>query len=243
VTDAGAVLRTDGVGRQIAVDGQPRAIVHDFSFSFARGGIYTLIGPSGAGKSSVLRLLNRLDEPTSGAVYFDGRDYRSIPTPQLRRSVAYLFQTPHLFPGTVADNLRYVEADLSDSRIVELLGAASLGTDMKDRDVERLSVGEKQRVAIARLMVNEPPVVLLDEPTSALDPTFTLQIERCILDCAGSDRRTIIAVSHDPAQARRLGGHGLLIVGGRLVEHGPIDQLLDSPQTPEGRRYRDKEPA
>jgi len=235
------VLEARHLTRRVSIDGADRAIVDDFSFAFHPGRIYSVLGPSGAGKSSVLRLLNRLDEPTSGDVMFEKTNYRIIAPCLLRRRIGYLFQVPYLFPGTVADNLRYADKKLDSGRIEHLLELASFNPKKIDQAAGSLSVGEKQRVALARLLATDPKVVLLDEPTAALDPTYTSKIETSVGEIAAEQGLTVIMVSHSPEQAVRLGGEGLLIVSGRLEEHGPVGRLVSQPQTEAGRRYRDKE--
>jgi putative ABC transport system ATP-binding protein len=112
---------------------------------------------------------------------------------------------------------------------------------LKDQRDDKLSGGEKQRVALARLLATEPGVILLDEPTSALDPTYTEMIEKVIKKIVAEKDLTAIMVSHSPDQAVRMNGVGLLLAEGRLVEHGPIRDMVENPQTDLGRRYRDKE--
>ncbi len=235
------ILRAENLSRSVNRSGECSAIVNNFSFSFRRGHIYTILGPSGAGKSSLLRLFNRLDEPTAGEVFFDGQDYRSYNPCHLRRRIGYLFQTPYLFPGTVVDNLRFATPDLDESQIDRLLESVSVKTGLKTHASESLSGGEKQRVALARLLATDPTVVLLDEPTSALDPTYTQLIENVIKRIAADQELAVIMVSHQPQQALRMEGEGLLLVAGKLVEHGPVEELVISPQTELGRKYRDRE--
>ena len=239
--DTRAILETRQLGRTISRPEGDRAVVDDFTFSFKAGRVYSVLGPSGAGKSSLLRLLNRLDEPTAGEVVFDGQDYRELPPCDLRRQIGYLFQIPYLFDGTIGDNLRLADSELTDEQIKNQLQTVSLKSLNADYDVGNLSVGEKQRVALARLLATHPKVVLLDEPTAALDPAHTDKIESLIQHIAEEHRLAVIFVSHDPNQARRLGGDGLLMVAGRLVEHGPVAQLVDNPQTELGQRYRNRE--
>ena len=238
---AEAILEIRHLVREVCTDNGNLRVVDDISFAFEPGEIYTILGPSGAGKSSLLRILNRLDEPTSGEVLFHGQDYRLLPPPELRQKVGYLLQVPYMFPGTVADNVRYARADLSDDAVGELLKLASFKVDKRDQTVDNLSVGEQQRVALARLLATEPTVMLLDEPTAALDPTYTELIEKAIRRIVDERGVTAIMVSHHPEQARPMHGEGLLLVGGRLVETGPIGALLDHPSSDLGRKYVSRE--
>ncbi len=229
------------LSRTVRVDGQDKVIVDHFSYEFCSSVIYNVMGPSGAGKSSLLRLLNRLDEPTTGEVVFDGKDYREFSPCDLRRRIGYLFQVPYMFSGTVAENIRYGSPDLSEDELLELVGRVQLATEMLHQPTDNLSIGEQQRVALARLLATNPAVVLLDEPTAALDPTRTRSIENLIGTIAAQNGVAVIMVSHNPRQAVRMGGEGLLMVAGGLVEHGPVQQLVETPATEWGRRYRDRE--
>ncbi|UCC44028.1 MAG: ATP-binding cassette domain-containing protein, partial [Candidatus Zixiibacteriota bacterium] len=168
------------LSRTVMANGESKAIVEDISFDFDAGQIYNVLGPSGAGKSSLLRLINRLDEPTSGEVVFKDRAQSEYTPCDLRRQIGYLFQTPHLFPSTVEDNLRFAQDDLSEQQLSDLLDQTRLGREMLTVPVDNLSVGEKQRIALARLLATDPTIALLDEPTSALDPARTLGIEELI---------------------------------------------------------------
>jgi putative ABC transport system ATP-binding protein len=111
---------------------------------------------------------------------------------------------------------------------------------MIDRDVETLSIGEKQRVALARLLATNPEVVLLDEPTSALDPSYTESIENLVKTIVRQMSLTVIMVTHNPQQALRIGGETILMVAGRLVESGPCERVIKDPQTEEGYLYKAK---
>lgn len=225
----------------VTANGKSKNIVDNISYTFDCGDIYAIVGPSGAGKSSLLRLLNRLDEPTGGEVLFEGRDYRTFPTGVLRRRIGYLFQTPHMFPETIEDNLRLAVPDLPEDRVRYFLGQVGMKETPLNESVENLSGGEKQRVALARLLATDPSVLLLDEPTSSLDPTATREIEELILTIAAQRCFTVIMVTHEPQQALRMEGQTLLLVKGKLIESGPSEQVLKHPTTDEGRRYRDKE--
>jgi ABC-type methionine transport system ATPase subunit len=195
-------------------------ILNDVSFSLARGHGLTVVGPSGSGKSTLLRCLNRLVEPTSGTVKFDGRDVRTLDPRELRRRVALVMQTPVLFEGTVKDNLRVRPADalgdFSVPRLRRALAEVGLEPDRLEQDATTLSGGEKQRVTIARALLRDPQVLLLDEPTSALDPPNALLILAMISSLRKARGLSIVAVTHQSDLVRRLGGSLLYLVSGRV---------------------------
>ncbi|MGE5610881.1 MAG: ATP-binding cassette domain-containing protein [Bacillota bacterium] len=209
------ILRLEHLTREV---GQ-RLLLSDVSFDVAQGEVLAITGPSGSGKSTLLRLINRLDEPTAGTVYLAGIDYRTIPPRQLRRRVGMVMQTPWLFPGTVADNVRFGPAQwdqtISDAQVQHLLSEIGLA-DFADRDVSRLSGGEAQRVSLARTLANRPEILLLDEPTSALDPGSKEVIEALIIELIHEHQLTALIVTHDVNQARRMAKRAAVIVGGRL---------------------------
>jgi putative ABC transport system ATP-binding protein len=189
-------------------------------------GVSAIVGPSGSGKSTMLRLLDRLSDPDSGVVRFRGEDTRELDPLDLRHEVALVPQLPALLEGTVADNLRFAaglagrEPDLD-----RLLGLAGLDPAFAARDVERLSVGEQQRAMIARALAAGPEVLLLDEPTSALDERARDSIESTVADLRNRLGASIVIVTHDPAQARRLADWVVRIEDGRLLEEGPVAEV------------------
>jgi putative ABC transport system ATP-binding protein len=173
-----------------------------------------LLGPSGSGKSTVLRLLNRLADPDEGVVRFDGDDVRSKDVLELRRRAVLVPQLPAPLPGTVADNVRYGPSLIGrEVEVVPLLESAGLDSSYAERDASQLSVGEQQRVMLARALALEPEVLLLDEPTSALDETARGEIERTLETLR--ERVSIVLVTHDGAQAERLTTRTVRIREGR----------------------------
>lgn len=207
-----------------------KTIVNDVSFDVNTGELLAIVGPSGAGKSSLLRLLNRLDEPTSGAVLLEGKDYREIPTRELRRRVGMVMQRPFVFPGTVAENLRFgprqQERTISDDEIEQLLLGVGLAGYAAE-DVGHLSGGEAQRVCFARALSNRPTILLLDEPTSALDEAAKFEVEAVIRKIS-EQGVTSVLVTHDLRQARRLATRVAQLQAGKLIRIGPVSEVLNA---------------
>jgi putative ABC transport system ATP-binding protein len=199
------------------------------SFDINVGELLGIVGPSGAGKSSLLRLLNRLDEPTGGTVLLEGKDYRQIPTRELRRKVGMVMQRPFVFPGTVAENLRFgprqQSRTLSDDEIEQLLRGVGLAGYAAE-EVGHLSGGEAQRVCFARALANQPSVLLLDEPTSALDEAAKFDVEAVIRKVA-EQRVTSVLVTHDLQQARRLATRVAQLSAGKLLRIGKVSEVLN----------------
>lgn len=226
-SNAKALLNAAGLGYE--VEGQ--TILEDISFQIESGERVAIFGPSGAGKSTLIRLLNRLDEPTEGTVYLEGEDYRDIPPRTLRRKLGMVMQQPHLFPGTVAENLCFgPQANgetLDDDAIKHLLQGVDLA-GFADRDVGKLSGGEAQRVNLARTLANQPNVLLLDEPTSSLDSNARHEVEETISAVLDSQQVTCILVSHDRDQVRRMAQRVLVLEAGNLVADGSTEEVLDA---------------
>jgi len=218
-------LETRGLTRLVG----GKALVSDISVSIAPGEVMAVVGASGAGKSTFLRLLNRLDEPTAGMVLLNGQDYRAIPPPRLRQRVCMMMQTPFLFPGTVAENIRFGPAQrreiLSEDKIAALLGRVGL-PGYAGRDTGTLSGGEAQRIALARTLANAPEVLLLDEPTSALDEVSARGVEDLLHGIMRERAMTCVLVTHNAAQTRRFADRVMRLSGGRLEAVGPVAEVL-----------------
>ena len=184
--------------RDVRVDGDDGPIVSSFSARVPARGLTAMVGPSGAGKTTLLRLLNRLEDPDGGAVLLDGVDVRRYDVLSLRRRVQYVGQVPVTFPGTAAEN---VGADAE-----ALLLRVGLSPALAGRDADRLSVGEAQRLCLARALAVGPDVLALDEPTSALDGGSKAGIEALVRSLA-DEGLTVVMVTHDPHQGRALADH------------------------------------
>jgi len=219
------ILRTIHLTREVS----GLRLVDDISVEVYRGDILAVVGPSGSGKSSFLRLLNRLDEPTAGNVYFEGKDYREIPPRELRRKIGLVTQVPFLFPGAVADNLRFGPSQqgkqLSDEAVASLLEEVGLAA-YATKDAHYLSGGEAQRVSLARTLANSPSVLLLDEPTSALDVDSRQGIEELILRIVRLNQLTCVLVTHDLGQAARMANRAMVLKAGKLERVGLIGEVL-----------------
>ncbi|KAE9613835.1 hypothetical protein Lal_00016238 [Lupinus albus] len=208
------------------------SILKGITVDIPKGVVVGIIGPSGSGKSTLLRALNRLWEPPSSAVFLDGHDITDLDVLSLRRKVGMLFQLPALFEGTVADNVRYGPQlrgkKLSDDEVRKLLIMADLDDSFLDKSGTELSVGQAQRVALARTLANSPEVLLLDEPTSALDPISTENIEDALLKLNKNRGMTVIMVSHSIKQIQRIADIVCLLVDGEIVEVLKPDELSEA---------------
>lgn len=199
-----------------------------------RGRIHAIMGPSGAGKTTLLRVLNLLETPSSGKLYYAGTEIPASGPERLgiQRRMAMVAQQPVLFNTTVLANVGYglKVRGIRDARnrvekALEWVGLA----DFDGRRALTLSGGEAQRVAIARAAVLEPEILFLDEPTANLDPSNVALIEDLIRDLA--ERGTsVVLVTHNLFQARRLAHQATFILGGQVVESGPARQILERPR-------------
>ncbi len=229
-----------------------KTILSSIDMQFARGSITALIGPTGSGKSTFLRTLNRMNDKVQGFRY-EGDvllDGASIWTPgldllNLRRRVGMLFQRPNPFPMSIRDNVvagvkahRIAKGKQLDVVAEQRLREVGLWDSVKDRLGDspfRLSGGQQQLLCLARALAVGPEVLLLDEPTSSLDPISTEYVEALLRQLAPA--LTLIVVTHNLAQARRVSHHTMFFYDGHLVEHGPTDDLFERPKDPQTERY------
>jgi putative ABC transport system ATP-binding protein len=190
-------------------------------------GATAIVGPSGSGKSTLLRLLDRLADPDAGAISYRDRPLDAYDPLALRREVSLVPQLPALLEGTVESNLRYAAGLASEEIDLErCLGLAGLDSAFAERDVAELSVGEQQRAMLARALAQRPRVLLLDEPTSALDPAARDAIEATLAGLRRELDISLVVVTHDPEQARRLAERAVRLEAGRVVACGPLEEAL-----------------
>ena len=181
----------------VCVHGDDAPILDKFCARIPADGLTAVVGPSGAGKSTMLRLLNRLDDPDAGRVVLDGRSVRDYDVLDLRRRVQLVGQIPVTFPGTAAANILAASHDADVPGLLERVG---LSAALADREADKLSVGQAQRLSLARALALHPEVLALDEPTSALDPESKAGVEQLIRSLA-DDGLTVVMVTHEERQA------------------------------------------
>ncbi|MDQ3874361.1 MAG: ABC transporter ATP-binding protein/permease, partial [Actinomycetota bacterium] len=239
VRDADDAVAVERVTGRVQFDGvgfsYPRRkdTLSDISFSVQAGERVAIVGPTGAGKTTLVWLLTRFYDPSSGGILLDGIDLRNLTLASLRQQLSIVLQEPLLFSGTIANNIRYGRLDASDDDVVAAAAAANADefirrlpkgyeTVLGERGA-RLSGGERQRLSIARAFLKDAPILILDEPTSSIDS----RTEAIILDALDrlSEGRTTFTIAHRLSTIRR--SHRILVMdGGRLVESGTHDELL-----------------
>lgn len=218
-------------------------LLADLNMSIPAGNLTAVIGPSGAGKSSLLRLLNRLDDPSHGVLRYHGTPFEDIPVRELRTRVGFVFQTPIVFPGTVRNNLevtgaiRMQEHDEIAQRIDESLRYTDLGDDILERDAATLSVGQKQRVCLARAFMHRPETLVLDEPTASLDPETARKLMRTVADSCQSMGITVITATHRLEEAREFSEFVVMLENGRIVETAPSQDVFGKMSNPRVRTF------
>ncbi len=215
-------------------------ILKNINLKVDKGEVFALIGPTGAGKTTLLRLIDLLEMPTSGKIYFAGRDASKFNKVrfEMRRRMAFVLQKPVVFNASIYDNiacaLRWRGEKRGDikqkvNNILELVGLSNY----KGSNAKTLSGGEAQRVAIARAVVTEPEVLLLDEPTANLDPLSVAKIEELITSIIRQYGTTIIMATHDMSQGQRLASRIGVLINGEIIQAGDSREVFTSPRSRE----------
>lgn len=243
-----AVLETTGFN---AWFGDQR-ILTDINIAFSKHRINCIVGPSGGGKSTLIRCLNRLNDDVrdfkvQGAILYKGRNSYdgNVDVTQLRSRIGIVLQKPCVFPKTISENvlfgiqhLRKLSKLEKCAIVTQTLSAVSLWKEVAHRlndPADSLSIGQQQRLCIARTLAVNPEVILLDEPTSALDPVATRAIETLLLEL--KTRYTLIFVTHNILQAKRIADKLVFLCDGQVVEQGDKDQLFNNPRDNRTRDY------
>lgn len=223
----------------VSKDYHGKAAVKDLSFVAQKGRITCLIGPSGCGKTTTLKMINRLVEPSSGRILFNGKEHEALDVLQLRRSIGYVIQQVGLFPHmTVQENVCLLESVKKTDRqwrnercreVLELVGLSP--EKFCRRYPHQLSGGQQQRVGIARALMSDPPILLMDEPFGALDPILRSQMHDELIRLNQTLHKTIILVTHDLHEAFKLGDLIILMREGRDIQQGTRQDFLQKPQS------------
>jgi osmoprotectant transport system ATP-binding protein len=236
VSSRGARIELEALTKRYP--GQAEPAVDGVSLDIPAGEIVVLVGPSGCGKTTLLKMINRLIEPTSGRIIVDGQDVTRTNADELRRHIGYVIQQIGLFPHlTVAQNigmvpglLRWDRARIA-ARVDELLELVGLDpAEYRNRYPKELSGGQGQRVGVARAMAGDPPVLLMDEPFGAIDPITRERLQNELLRIQAEMGRTIVFVTHDIDEAIRLGDRIAILTGRSHIEqYDPPETILTAP--------------
>ena len=211
--------------------------VKDLNLTIPSHKITVMVGPSGCGKTTTLRLVNRMLEPSSGTIVWDGVSLQTRRKTQLRRQMGYVIQSGGLFPHrTVLDNVMTVpklvgwSSSKARGRAIELLGEVGLDRKLANRYPAQLSGGQQQRVGVARALAADPMVLLMDEPFSAIDPVIRNDLHALLLRLQTELEKTVIMITHDIDEAVKLGDQVVIMrIGGEIAQAGTPAQLLNAP--------------
>ena len=241
------MIEFQNVHKTYRVAGRDIPALNPTSLTIEDGQVFGLIGHSGAGKSTMLRLINRLEEPSGGKIVVDGEDVTAFDSNQLRRfrqQVGMIFQHFNLLASkTVADNVALplvLAGELSrgeiDKRVTELLARVGLSEHAKKYPAQ-LSGGQKQRVGIARALSTNPKILLCDEATSALDPQTTASVLQLLAEINRELKLTIVLITHEMDVIRRVCDRVAVMDAGQIVEQGSVAEVFLHPQHPTTKRF------
>lgn len=227
-----------------------KTVIQNVTAAIRPNRITAVIGPSGCGKSTMLKSINRMLELDKGAevfgsIHLDGKDVQSIPVEELRRRIGMVFQTPAPFPMSIYKNMTYApvyyglrDKSRLEALVREKLEVTGLYEEVKDelhKNALKLSGGQQQRLCIARALTAQPQVLLLDEPCSALDVKSTEVIEKLLVEL--KKEYTIVIVTHNLFQAKRIADDCIFMLNGQLWEQNTTEQLFSNPQRQETKDY------
>jgi tungstate transport system ATP-binding protein len=236
VTNSEPIIETTDLGQRL--NGQD--VLRNINLRIDRGEVIALIGPIGSGKTTLLRLLDLIDTPSQGKVYFNGTDVTESTGQRLeaRRHMAFVLQKPVVFNTSVYDNIAYglkwrgISGDSIRKRVDDVLEMIDM-VDFRRKNARTLSGGEMQKVAIARAIATEPEVLLLDEPTANLDPVSLTKTEELITDIIQRYQTTIVMATHDMSQGQRLAERVGILLGGEMLQTGAWQEAFNTPRNRE----------
>lgn len=216
--------------KNVALKKKNQTILDKVSFMVHAGDCIGVLGPSGAGKSTLFRTLNMMITPTSGEILYNGRNIKDYQPLLLRREIGYILQKPYLFGRTIRDNLEYpfnlLNKDPDWTIINDYLTRVNLPESIADKNTTDLSGGEQQRVALVRSLLVKPKIILLDEVTAALDEENTAVIENLLLTEKAVHKLTVLFITHNNAQAKRLAENILYLDKGAVQFYGTKEDFF-----------------
>jgi len=226
------ILRTEGLTKEYS----GRTVVSDVNLEVREGDVLGIMGPSGSGKSTLFRLINLLEVPTRGRIFFEDDEIKSSsPLAFLvRRKMALVSQKPVAMNRSVFNNIAYglqlrgLRPELIEQKVNYYLEKLGLH-ESKDRNARSLSGGEMQRMCFARSVIVDPTLLLLDEFTANLDPTNIAILENAVRDFISQGKKAAIIITHNPFQAKRLCNRAALMIDGRIIEEGETSKIFSDP--------------
>lgn len=218
--------------KNVSQDKDGKAILSNITFTVEQGDSIGCLGPSGAGKTSLFRLLNMLDCPYEGELLYNGKKLDTYNPMMLRRQIGYLIQKPRLFGNNVKDNLFYpfeiINQEPNEQEIQYYLDMVGLDNNILPKEIKGLSGGEQQRIGLVRLLLVKPQVLLLDEFTSALDEETMRRVEELILSEKTKRDLTVMFITHNIAQAKRLASKLITLQSGGITYYGEADKYFST---------------
>jgi len=216
---------------------QEEPAVDNLTMEIKKGEVCVLVGPSGCGKTTTMKMVNKLEQPTSGVIYVNGQDISTVNSIRLRLDIGYVIQEIGLFPHmTIANNVATVPkekkwpAERIRQRVDELLALVGLDPEIyRDRKPADLSGGQRQRVGVARAMAADPPILLMDEPFGAVDPITRAKLQNEFLRIQEQMKKTIVFVTHDIDEAIKMGDKIAVMRKGKLIQYSSPGEILSSP--------------
>ncbi len=235
--------------KDVSVYYASKKILDNINIDFEKNKITSIIGPSGCGKSTLLKTINKIileenDAIVNGDIYFNDINTNNIPIETLRKNIGIVFQTPTPFPMTIYKNISYAlkyygfNKKQIEERVKDILKLTSLYDEVKDKlntSALKLSGGQKQRLCIARSLSVEPDILLLDEPCSSLDIINSNKIEDTLLSL--KEKYTIIIVTHNIAQAKRISDNAIFMYEGKILSSGNINEIFNNNENPIIKNY------